>query len=268
MLIEGRRQQIIDLVTKTDSRMVSISHLSQQLGVSEMTIRRDLDWLASRSLVTRIHGGAAVHQANPTEKSFEVRSKEYNSQKNSIGWAAAQIINDGDRIILDGGTTTQYIARHLENKQKLTVITNNLPVATELALNPQIETIVLGGILKHKEQCTVGGMVVRALASLSAGKLFLSATGFNLKNGATDPDMRETEVKQAMIRAADEIILAVDSSKYGNSALMQIAPLETIHKIITDDSMPLEAISALESLGIIVITPERLTSHFILGEEQ
>lgn len=265
MVAEARRLQIIDTISHASNGVVSVVDLSQELGVSEMTIRRDLDWLEERAIVRRVHGGAVAYQATIIEKPFDDRLLESNPQKKTIGWTAAQLVNDGDRIILDAGTTTQQVARNLTCKNNLTVITNNLPVAMELSHCPNIKTIVLGGELKHKELCTIGGLLKEVLASFSADKYFLSATGFTVKTGITDPDLQEVEVKQAMARVANEVILVVDSSKFGVTALMKIAPLGAIHKIVTDDAISSEAISAIEEVGVDVITPERMAAKAMLN---
>ena len=261
LLAESRRLQIVALLSRAGQGVVSVRELSRLLGVSEMTIRRDLDFLQESQVVKRVHGGAVAYQAE-AEKPFALRLSEFDPQKKSIGWAAAQLVEEGDRIILDAGTTTQQVAIHLGCKKNLTVITNNIAAAIELARCPQIDTILLGGTLKHQELCTVGPMVKQGLAALSADKLFLSAAGLTIQHGATDPDLREVEVKQAMIAAAREVILVVDSSKWGQSKLARIVPLDQVHIVVSDDALPAQAIHQIESLGresraIQVITPER-----------
>jgi DeoR/GlpR family transcriptional regulator of sugar metabolism len=266
MLPETRRLQILDRLTRTTEQAVLVTELSREFDVSEMTIRRDLDWLAERAIVTRVHGGALLYSNTVTEKPFGDRLMDFNSQKKSIGWAAAQLVNDGDRIILDAGTTTQQVARHLAGKKNLTVITNNLAVIEDLVLCSQaaggyIETILLGGFLKQKELCTVGSLLTQELAALTADKYFLSVAGFTIQHGATDPDMREVEVKQAMLRAASQVILVADSSKYGVTRLGKIAPMKAIHKLVTDDSISEEVIAEIETAEVAVITPRRMVAQ-------
>ena len=266
MLAEERRLRIVELLNERESGIVSVAELSGLLGVSSMTIRRDLDWLEEMSLLRRVHGGAVAYQGMADEKPFVERHGEFSREKQIIGWTAAQLIHDGEKIILDAGTTTQQVARNLACKQDLAVVTNALPIAEELARCPQVSTIVLGGMLKQKELCNVGPMVTQELARLSVDKVFLSATGFTVEKGVTDPDLQETEVKQAMIRAAREVILVADSSKWGVTTLAQIAPLRAIHKIVTDDSLPVEAIQAIEAEGVEVITPGRSTTKTVLKQ--
>jgi len=132
MLPETRRLQILDSLARSAGQAVTVTALSRELGVSAMTIRRDLDWLAERAIVTRVHGGALLYSQTEDEKPFRDRLMDFNPQKKSIGWAAAQLVKDGDRIILDAGTTTQQVASHLSGKKNLTAITNNLAVIDDL----------------------------------------------------------------------------------------------------------------------------------------
>jgi len=259
MLAEERQARILEVLS--ESGLVTVSALSELFGVSGMTVRRDLNRLEEAGLATRVHGGAVSYEGTVYEKPFLTREKEHGQEKQWIAHVAAQMISNGETIILDAGTTTQQIARSLARKKDLTVVTNTIPVAVALSNYLRIQTIMLGGMLKRKELCMVGPAVIEALSRMSAHKLFLSAHGFSPEKGATDPDMRETEVKRAMIKAAKEVILVADSSKYGDVAFAQIAPLSAIHKIVTDDGLPAEAIEAIEAQGVKVITPARVAMN-------
>ena len=262
MPAESRRLQIIELLGKSGTGVISVNHLAKQLGVSEMTVRRDLDWLEEHSVLKRVHGGAMVYQKDE-EPPYNDRLTRSNPQKTAIGWAAAQLIKAGDRVILDAGTTTQQVVHHLVSLPNLTVITNNVHTIAELAHYPQIETILLGGMLKHQEGCTVGPMVTQALSVLAVDKVFLSASGLDARQGVTDLDMREVEVKQAMMHSAREVILVADSSKWGKVKLVRIAFFHQIQRIVTDDLITPEAVAALESAGVEVITPERIAASIV-----
>ena len=263
MLAELRRLRIIEYLRKRESGVVRIAELSRMLSVSDMTIRRDLEILESKSILRRVHGGAIVIQVPELDSSFVDRADKAQPQKRIIGWLAAQIVEDGDRVILDAGTTTLQVAYNLACKSRLTVITNNIPVSKELAKCTNITIILLGGVVKHVEMCTIGNMVRQALSFLSADKYFLSVTSFSAARGAMETDMAETEVKQAMLRSAREVILVADSSKFEKTSLIQVAPVNQIHKIVTDDGLPMETIRAIESQGVEVITPLRQTSKVI-----
>jgi DeoR family transcriptional regulator, fructose operon transcriptional repressor len=267
MPAEARRLQIIEMLGKTGTGVISVTGLAKILDVSEMTIRRDLDWLEERSILTRVHGGAMANQKDE-ETPFDDRLQKSNPQKSAIGWAAAQLVAEGEHIILDAGTTTQQLARNLAGRNGLTVITNNIHILSELAKSAQIDTIILGGTLKHQEMCTVGPMVTQALSVLSVDKCFLSSAGFDAHMGVTDMDMREVEVKQAMMRSAREVILVADSSKWGQVKLVRIASLGLIHKVVSDDLLPAEAVEALEAVGVEVITPDRLAGRKVDDEKK
>jgi len=257
MLAELRRLRIAEYIRQRESGVVSVAELSQMLAVSEMTIRRDLALLESKSILHRVHGGAIAYQPTEGDRPFSDRSTRANPQKRIIGWLAAQLVQDDDRIILDAGTTTLQVAHNLTCKNRLTVITNNIPISIGLSACPNITIVLLGGVVKHIELCTVGNMVKQALSLLSADKYFLSATSFSIGKGAMETDMAETEVKQAMLRSAEEVILVADSFKFELTSLIQVAPIYQIHKIVTDDGLPLETIHAIESQGVEVITPLR-----------
>lgn len=256
MPAEARRLQIIELLGKSDTGSVSVSALARLFDVSEMTIRRDLDWLEERSVLSRVHGGAVLFHKDD-ERPFIDRLLQSNPQKAVIGRTAAALVKDHERILLDAGTTTQQLARNLVHCSALTLITNNIHIISDMAGYPHIEAIMLGGNLKHQEMCTVGPMVTQALGLLRVDKCFLSIAGFDLQHGLTDQDMREIEVKQAMMRSAREVILVADSSKWGEVKLMRVAALTEVDKLVTDDMLSGEAIASLEAAGIEVITPDR-----------
>jgi len=259
MLAEQRRLRISEYVQQHESGIVTIAELSQMLAVSDMTIRRDLSLLEHQSVLRKVRGGAVAVQQVDGDKSFVYRSTKADPQKKIIGWLASQLVHDGDRIVLDAGTTTFRVANNLACKSRLTVITNNLSIAHELSQCTNIIIILLGGIIKHHELCTVGDMVKQSLSLLSADKYFLSVTSFSIRMGAMETDMAETEVKQSMLRTAGETILVADSSKFNLTSLIQVAPLKQITKIVTDDGMPADAIQAIEAQGVEVITPMRQT---------
>ena len=255
MLAEQRRLRITEYVQQQESGIVTIAELSEMLSVSDMTIRRDLDLLERQSVLRKVRGGAAAIQQ--IDRSFDFRSKKADPQKKIIGWLASQLVHDGDRIVLDAGTTTFQIASNLACKNHLTVITNNLLAAQELSRCTNIIILLLGGIIKHQELCTVGDMVKQSLSLLSVDKYFLSVTSFSIPMGAMETDMAETEVKQSMLRSAGETILVADSTKYNVTSLIQVAPLRRISKIVTDDGMPVDAIREIEAQDVEVITPAR-----------
>ncbi len=258
MLPEERRHNILRMLRNNSRGSESVAEIADAFGVSRMTVRRDLNWLQSRALVRRVHGGAMVSPLLDDEKPFNERSVELTREKQEIGKAAARLVRQGERIILDAGTTTREVARNFAEIHDLTVITNALPIVQDLARFPRITTIILGGLLKHKELCAVGPMVTRELARLSVDKVFLSTAGFDIERGLTDPDLHEAEVKEAMIHAAGQVILVADSSKWHQVSLARIADLDAIDILVSDDNLSRDAIVALEAEGVRVVTLQRL----------
>ena len=252
MLVQQRRNLIVERLQTHGGTAPTVAELSEVFDVS--TIRRDLDWLDGRGFLRRVRGGAVPLIAEH-DRPFDERDDTFLEEKLLIGQAAAALVRDGEQIILDCGTTTMHLARGLGAKQDATAVTNALPVAEELSHCRSVSTILLGGILKQRELCTVGPPVTAELSQLSVDKAFISAEGFSVDMGAADPDLREAEVKRAMMRAATEPYLVVDSSKWGARALVQIAPLDAFSAVITDDRMPPEAVEAIEALGVRVLTP-------------
>jgi len=256
MLKLEREAEIVRLLAEANTGVLRVAELSNMLGVSEMTIRRDLESLERSGLVRRIHGGA-VHVKNALlfEQPFSDRGSEYQREKVAIGREAASRVKDGDVILIDAGTTTLQIALHI-GARRVTAVTNALPVATELAVHEGISAILLGGDLKAPELCTVGPMVTESLASMTADTLFLSASGVSIERGLTDPDLREVAVKRAMLRAARRIILVADSSKFEVVRFAHIAPCNILDAIVTDTGLPQSGKRALENLGVEVILVE------------
>jgi DeoR family transcriptional regulator, fructose operon transcriptional repressor len=256
MLKAEREAEILRLLIGTDGGILRVSQLSDALAVSEMTIRRDLESLEERGLVRRVHGGA-MHVSNTLllEKSFNDRGREYNREKAVIGRLAASLVSDGDVVILDAGTTTLQVARHLEARH-LTVVTNALPVATELAGREGVSAILLGGNLKGPELCTVGPIATESLSQMAADTVFLSCAGFSAERGLTDPDLREAEVKRAMMRASRRAVLVADSSKYGSVSFAHIAGLESLQVLVTDAGLSPEARQALQARGVRVMAAD------------
>jgi DeoR family fructose operon transcriptional repressor len=260
MLAEERRLQIIDILNRKDTGMVSVAELSEVLDVSNMTIRRDLDWLEGMSLVKRVHGGAIACRSVTDEKPFYERGIAHSQEKEAIGRCAAQLVRDGERIILDAGTTTLEMARHLTDRRGLTVLTNALPVAEVLAQSGA-EVILLGGMLKSNELCSVGPMLNQQLANLAVDRFFLSAAGFSIDKGVTELDLLEASGKQAMLRTAEEVILVADSSKWGVVNLVQIAPMCALNRIVTAGGIAQDAVQQIEEHGVRVVTSGQLSAQ-------
>jgi DeoR family fructose operon transcriptional repressor len=253
MLAEQRRLLIVDtLIHKKES--VTVAELSDLLQVSTMTVRRDLETLERMDLIQRVYGGAMA-KASDTGRSFYHRSTEFGLEKKEIGRIAAALIQDDEKILFDAGTTTLQIAEALGGTKAITAITHALPVAQTFSNYQRVTTIILGGLIKRKEQCAVGPMVIQDLSRFSVDTFFLSAAGFDPERGIHDTDLLESEVKQAMIRIARRVILVADSSKFGVIPLVHVADWRCIQVLVTDDGIPEEGARDLTALGVEVITP-------------
>jgi len=261
MLAEERLLRIAEIIKQRETGVVSVSELCQRLGVSPMTVRRDLDRLEQMALLKRVHGGAVAQRTSDDWTPFIERSSAYSREKGSIGRVAAFLVQDGDVVLFDAGTTTPHIARNLAHKGRVTAITHSLPVADELSQIGNVSTVLLGGTLRPNERYTCGPKVMEELARLHADKFFLSAAGFTLESGATDPDPQEVELKRAMAAAASEVILVADSSKWGRARGIQIVPIQAIHRLVTDDGLPQGAIHELQAAGVEVVTPALLAAR-------
>jgi len=265
MLAQERLLRITEMLNQRETGMIAVSELSERFGVSTMTVRRDLDRLEGMAVLRRIHGGAVACQQRRWDP-YVQRDGRFSREKQAIGWAAAQLVEDGDRLLIDSGTTTPHVAHNLAYKNDLVVITHSLPVSDELALLPRVDVTILGGKLHHKERYLHGPEVLDRLARVSVDRLFLSVAGYSIEAGANDPDPHEVELKQAMMRAARQVILVADSSKWGIDTGVHITPLRDVHRLVVDDGISPEAIEAIEAQGVEVITPSRISTRTVYRE--
>ena len=251
MLSEERHQIILNILENQGS--VLVTDLVSQFDVSEMTIRRDLDVLERKGLLRRVHGGAVSDRGRSYEPPFLSRSTTHQEEKERIGKMAAELVRSGDSITLDVGTTTLEVARHLADKQNLTIITPCFQIAALLCENPSIRLILTGGILRHSELSMVGHLAERVFDEFYVDKLFLAAAGVDFEGGLTEYNLEDTLVKQAMIRTAKQVILVTDASKFNRVAFTAIAPINVIDTVVTDRSVPPSIVSRLKDLDIDVI---------------
>jgi len=251
MIPVERQQSILDMLDKNHS--IQVTDLVDLFDVSEMTIRRDLDMLERRGLLRRVHGGAVSNRGRSYEPPFMLRSSQYIEAKEGIGRAAAELVQNGDSIMLDVGTTTLEVARNLKDRQNLTVITPCFQIAALLVDHPDIRLILTGGILRRGELSLVGHLAERAIQDFYVDKFFMGVGGVDLKAGFSEFNLEDTLVKQAMLRQAKDITVVADSSKFGHVAFTAIAPLEAVNRIITDSGITPEIAVGIEELGIDLI---------------
>ena len=251
MLSVERQQTILDLLEKNDH--IQVAELIGLFNVSDMTIRRDLAVLERKGVLRRVHGGAVSNRGRSYEPSFMSRSMTRIEEKERIGMAAASLIRSGDSIMLDVGTTTLEIARHLKDCHNLTIITPCIQIAATLVEHPGIRLVLTGGIMRPSELSLVGHLAERTIRDFYVDKLFLGAAGVDFEAGFTEFNLEDTLVKQAMLRSAKDITVVVDSSKFGRVAFTAIAPLQVANRIITDNGLSQQMVSRIHDLGLDLI---------------
>jgi DeoR family transcriptional regulator of aga operon len=230
-----RRSQIVDKLNKHGT--VSVQELSELFKVSGVTIRNDFAYLENKNLLYRTHGGAIKHTKVALDLAWTEKAQKNSEQKKRIGQNAAKLIQDGDTIILDSGTTTTEIARHLNGFQNFTVITHALNIASELVGLAGINIIVPGGIFRKNDFSLVGSQTEQNLRDYYADKLFLGVSGFDSTYGISTPSVSETRLNRVMMEIAQEVIVVADSSKFGKRCLAFISAIDKINKVVTDDEI-------------------------------
>ncbi len=247
MLLDERRQQILETIEKKG--FISLHELSDRFQASESTLRRDLEHLDRIGQIRRTRGGAAY--VGDSLSTFEERIAEAAPQKRRIATAVAALIQPGETVLLDGGTTTCEVARLLAGKA-LHVVTNSLPIAALLVNRPEIELLFIGGYLYPKTGVALGTLAVAALSGLRVQRLVMSAGGLTAE-GLFNTNSLLVETEQQMIAAAEEVIVACDSSKFGRPALAKIAPLASVDRIVTDEGITDQWRNVFEREGIELI---------------
>ncbi|MCO6449878.1 MAG: DeoR/GlpR transcriptional regulator [Caldilineales bacterium] len=244
-----RRSEIIRHVQ--NRQRVSTIELSDRFGVSEVTIRNDLRVLAGQGWIQRVHGGAELSPDFLQEQSFATRATIHSYEKESIALAAAALVRSGDTLLLDSSTTAYQLALELaKTRTTARVVTNNLHIAMTLKDSPQLEVIILGGVIRGETASVVGQLASDMLGHLHVDKAFLSASGLSLERGLTDADIREVEVKRAMVGAAQQVIAMLDASKLGKQSFLTFARLEDIDHLLCEQDISTDFRTVLQSLGI------------------
>jgi DeoR family transcriptional regulator, aga operon transcriptional repressor len=251
MLIEERRQHVLARIQR-DGRVL-VGDLSDQLGISRITIRKDLEYLQAKGLIQRTHGGALALQSGALfDPSLIEKEKLHQKEKQRIADAAVTLVSEGQCVMLDSGTTTTAIARALRQFSRLTIITNAVNIAAELS-NTDFEVILTGGTLRKNSFSLVGPPAEDHLHDMHADILFLGVDGFDPAVGLTTPNVLESRVNRAMVHASHTVVAVCDSTKFGHSSLALIVPTAEIDVVITDVNLASEYAQALKSSGISLI---------------
>lgn len=227
-----RQQEIIKILS--ENKVEDITSLSKILGVSEMTIRRDLDKLEKGGDVIRIYGGAKIRTKNVYEPSIGERLTQNIREKKAIGMKAAEFIEDGDVVAFDASTTALEVANNIKNHKELTVITNSIALAIELSENKDITIILLGGIVRKSSLSLVGSWLPKMLKHINIDKFFISSSALSFEEGLTDATIEEVEAKKAIINRSAEVFVIVDHTKINKVSAFHVCNYKIIDKIIID----------------------------------
>lgn len=253
LLVEERRRLIRQLIEKNER--ATVEELVERFSVSAVTIRGDLDALSEAGVLVRSHGGALRRDDALGDIPITVKETLRHPEKVRIAQAAVRLIQDGDTILLDSGTTTAEIARQIKflRFDALTVITNALNVAMELATVPSMRVILVGGVLRHMSFSLSGPQAEQTLRGLHADRLFLGVDGIDPEIGLMTPDLLEAQLNAAMIQIARETVVVADSSKFERRSVSVIAKLDVVRRVITDAGAPKAALDALRARGVQVV---------------
>jgi len=246
-----RQLYILDLLSV--SQRITVADICQRFSISEATARRDLEHLAAQGMLQRVHGGGIAIRQAPPELPILLREGEQGEEKKRIGRAAAALVQDGETVFLGSGTTVLEVARHLRQHKSLTVITNSLPVLNTLAGLQEMTVIALGGVLRDSELSFIGHITEQALAEVNADQVIIGIRAISLENGLTNDYLPETMTDRAILRAGRQVVIVADNTKCEVVSTAFVAPLSSIHKLVTDSKTPQRFISALQAQGIEII---------------
>src|SRR5213592_1671180 len=266
-MLAGQRQRLI-LAEVRRRGAVRVSELTELLNVSDMTVRRDLDVLATSGLVEKVHGGATARERLSTdEPGFEAKSHRQLEEKEAIALAASALVEPGQAIGLTAGTTTWRLAHQIRHVHDLTVVTNSIQVANVFHREPRPDlTVVLTGGVRTPSDALVGPVAVNTLRSLHVDLLFMGVHGITEDAGFTTPNLLEAETDQALIASAGRVVVCADHTKWGVRGLSRIARLDEAHAVVSDAGLPAEARTILEEhVSQLVIAGTRRRTRETLG---
>jgi DeoR family transcriptional regulator of aga operon len=254
LLAEQRRRKILDLIEQRGQ--ITVRDVVDKFSISAVTARGDLDALAGEGMAVRSHGGAVRRLEASQDYPLRLKETLHHAEKVRIGRAAAELIQNHETVILDSGSTTAELARHLKSRrlQSVTVITHALNVASELIDATDISVIMIGGLLRPVSGSFVGPQAEAMLKEFHADRLFLAVDGFDLEVGPSTPDVLEAQLNSLMMQVSKEVNVIADFSKVGRRSVSRIGVLSQIHRLVTDTRAPAEFVEALRKSRIEVIT--------------
>lgn len=252
MIADERRKRLTELVARRG--FMSLVELARSLDASESTIRRDLDLLDSTGQLRRTHGGAISASDSIAVPAFEDRSRVSSDEKRQIGVAAARLVGDGETVLLDGGTTTYEVARHLCGRS-VQVVTNSLPVAYLLAGDRRIDLTLVGGYVYPRTGVAVGQLAINFLGAIHAKRLIMSVAGVT-ERGFFNSNALLVETQLRMIAAVDEVVVVADHSKFGQQSLAFLCELGRIQKVVSDSGLAESHCRMVREAGLDLIVAE------------
>src|SRR2546430_14863804 len=250
MLALERRRLIAESIRARGA--VSVAEMAQTLGTPEITLRRDLRWMAKDGLLVRTHGGAVLPAALGHEPSYWEKARQAGVEKAGIGEIAAAMVRPGEAILLGPGTTTEALARLLVSSPELPVVTNSLLVAQALMEAPHVEVILTGGTLRRSIHALVGPAAEESVRSLRASQAFISGNGFSAERGLSTPSPVVAAMDRALAGAAQQVVVLADHTKIGQETMCQTVPTGRVHTLITDSSAHANELDAIRAAGVDV----------------
>lgn len=254
LTLHQRHNQILEVLHNEGS--VTVTTLSKRLGVSEVTIRKDLNTLEKQKKLYRAHGSAVLISQYISDRHVNEKEKHNPAEKHAIGVRAAEMIQDNDSIIIASGTTMTFFARAIKAVGRLTAITASVPVTTILSQERSIDVIQLGGLVRNSSVSVVGASAEQMLRNFNCSKVYIGVDGIDLDFGLTTTNMMEAELNRAMFAAAQSIVVLADSSKFGRRGFSKICDLDAVDEIITDSNIPANTLEKLRERGITVSVVE------------
>lgn len=255
-LIPAERRERIHALLR-ERGVVKVAELSEMLGVSEITIRRDLEVLERKGILERTHGGAIYSHRMRVEPLYTEKDRIHREEKRLIGQMAARLVDEGDTLLVNSGSTTLQVIRHLVNRRDVRVITSNLGAVLAVQ-EGSLELILIGGVFRAQSNSVVGPLASLSLQQVCGSKAIIGVDGISFKYGLTTPILQEAEIARTMIeRTQGPVIVVADHSKLGMVANFVTAPLEKVDILVTDEGLDEDFRQGLEERGVKVIVASR-----------
>jgi DeoR/GlpR family transcriptional regulator of sugar metabolism len=245
--IDERRNKILEMLEKKGK--IKVAEMSRIFGISEVTIRLDLTELENRGLLERVHGGAMVTGKAYYNMSLNEREKTNKEEKQRIALTAASLIQDGDAVLINSGTTSLYTVRQIKNKKNITILTNSAVIAQEAGLGNDVNVILLGGNFNSRYSFSYGEDANSQLVKYKADKLILSADGVSYESGITTYHFQEAEIDRKMVERVNRTIVVADYTKIGRESFAYICPIQSIDCLITNTDANENEINGIKAAG-------------------